>query len=161
MHEPQWHFEGSWPEWCISSVIYSRDTTFWSGTVDLVCDLVLESNNGLNASSLSFALLLTAFYITFFLTFLFVCSGRQRSRREQGGSSGVGVGWTLSYSFWLWQVIMSLPLWSAYNGGTSMTVFLKYSLEWLSCFILTMFLSSCFSLWVKDCYRFQICLWPV
>ena len=24
------HIEGSWPEWCISSMIYSTDTPFWS-----------------------------------------------------------------------------------------------------------------------------------
>ena len=29
------YFEGSRPEWCISSMIYSRDTPFWSGTLDL------------------------------------------------------------------------------------------------------------------------------
>ena len=29
-------FEGSRPEWCISSMIYSRDTPFWPGTLDLV-----------------------------------------------------------------------------------------------------------------------------
>ena len=28
------HFEGSRPEWCISSMIYSRDTPFWSGTLE-------------------------------------------------------------------------------------------------------------------------------
>ena len=26
-----YHIEGSWPEWCISSTIYSRDTPFWLG----------------------------------------------------------------------------------------------------------------------------------
>ena len=33
---PDWglHFEGSQPEWCISSMIYSRDTPFWSETLD-------------------------------------------------------------------------------------------------------------------------------
>ena len=29
------HIEGSRPEWCISSMIYSRDTPFWSGTLDI------------------------------------------------------------------------------------------------------------------------------
>ena len=29
------NFEGSWPEWCVSSMIYSRDIPFWSGTLDL------------------------------------------------------------------------------------------------------------------------------
>ena len=29
------HIEGSWPEWCISSMIYSRDTPFWSETLDI------------------------------------------------------------------------------------------------------------------------------
>ena len=29
------HFEGSGPEWRISSMIYSRDTPFWSETLDL------------------------------------------------------------------------------------------------------------------------------
>ena len=39
----QWeHTEGSWPEWCISSMIYSRDTPFWSGTLD-ICMFVLLS----------------------------------------------------------------------------------------------------------------------
>ena len=28
-------FKGSRPEWCISSMIYSRDTPFWLGTVDI------------------------------------------------------------------------------------------------------------------------------
>ena len=28
-------FEGSRPEWCISSMIYSRDTLFWSGTLEI------------------------------------------------------------------------------------------------------------------------------
>ena len=31
------HFEGFRPEWCISSMIYSRDTPFWSGTLNLFC----------------------------------------------------------------------------------------------------------------------------
>ena len=30
------YFEGSRPEWCISSMIYSRDTLFWSGTLDMI-----------------------------------------------------------------------------------------------------------------------------
>ena len=30
-------FEGSQPEWCISSKIYSRDTPFWSETLDVFC----------------------------------------------------------------------------------------------------------------------------
>ena len=29
------HIEGSRPEWCSSSMIYSRDTPFWSGTLDM------------------------------------------------------------------------------------------------------------------------------
>ena len=29
------HFKGSRPEWCISSMIYSRDIPFWSKTLDL------------------------------------------------------------------------------------------------------------------------------
>ena len=29
------HIEGSRPEWCISSIIYSRDTPFWSETLDM------------------------------------------------------------------------------------------------------------------------------
>ena len=29
------YIEGSRPEWCISSMIYSRDTPFWSGTLDM------------------------------------------------------------------------------------------------------------------------------
>ena len=29
------YFEGSRPEWCISSMIYSGDAPFWSGTLDL------------------------------------------------------------------------------------------------------------------------------
>ena len=31
------YIEGSWPEWCISNMIYSRDTPFWSGTLDIYC----------------------------------------------------------------------------------------------------------------------------
>ena len=27
--------EGSWPEWCILSMIYSRDTPFWSETLEM------------------------------------------------------------------------------------------------------------------------------
>ena len=32
-------FEGSQPEWCISSMIYSKDTPFWSETLEyhVVC----------------------------------------------------------------------------------------------------------------------------
>ena len=29
-------FEGAWPECCISSMIYSRDTPFWSETLKLI-----------------------------------------------------------------------------------------------------------------------------
>ena len=29
------HIEGSRPEWCISSMMYSRDTTLWSETLDI------------------------------------------------------------------------------------------------------------------------------
>ena len=32
------HFESSRPEWCISSMIYSRDTPFWLETLDLFKD---------------------------------------------------------------------------------------------------------------------------
>ena len=32
----QMNIEGSWPEWCISSMIYSRDTPFWSETLDIL-----------------------------------------------------------------------------------------------------------------------------
>ena len=31
------YFEGSQPERCISSMIYRRDTPFWSETLDLYC----------------------------------------------------------------------------------------------------------------------------
>ena len=32
------YMEGSWPEWCISSMIYSRDTPFWSEILNVcVC----------------------------------------------------------------------------------------------------------------------------
>ena len=31
------HIKGSRPEWCISSMIYSRDTPFWSETLDMRC----------------------------------------------------------------------------------------------------------------------------
>ena len=31
-----YNIEGSRPEWCISSMIYSRDTPFWSGTLDML-----------------------------------------------------------------------------------------------------------------------------
>ena len=27
-------YQGSRPDWCISSMIYSRDTPFWSGTLE-------------------------------------------------------------------------------------------------------------------------------
>ena len=30
------NIEGSGPEWCISSMIYSRDTPFWSETRDML-----------------------------------------------------------------------------------------------------------------------------
>ena len=30
------HVEGSRPEWCMSSMIYSGDTPFWSETLDMV-----------------------------------------------------------------------------------------------------------------------------
>ena len=32
------HIEGSRPEWCILSMIHSSETTFWSGTLDIVPD---------------------------------------------------------------------------------------------------------------------------
>ena len=31
--------EGFRPEWCISSMIYSRDTPFWSGTLDYIVEI--------------------------------------------------------------------------------------------------------------------------
>ena len=39
------HDEGSRPEWCISSMLYSRDTPFWSGTLNdllVICWWVAE-----------------------------------------------------------------------------------------------------------------------
>ena len=33
------------PEWCISSIIYSGDTPFWSGTLDFKCDDDDDSSN--------------------------------------------------------------------------------------------------------------------
>ena len=29
------YIEGSRPEWCVSSMVYSRNTPFWSGTLDM------------------------------------------------------------------------------------------------------------------------------
>ena len=34
-HVSHINIEGSRPEWCISSMIYGRDTPFWSGTLDM------------------------------------------------------------------------------------------------------------------------------
>ena len=34
-----YNFEGSQPEWCISSMIYSRDTPFWPGTLDVMLEI--------------------------------------------------------------------------------------------------------------------------
>ena len=31
-----YHFEGSGPEWYISSMLYSLDIPFWSGTLDFI-----------------------------------------------------------------------------------------------------------------------------
>ena len=37
------HIEGSRPEWCISSMIYSRDTPFCSETLDMwLCEVMKE-----------------------------------------------------------------------------------------------------------------------
>ena len=33
------YIEGFRPEWCISSMIYSRDTPFWSGTLDIFIEV--------------------------------------------------------------------------------------------------------------------------
>ena len=35
----QLYIESSWPEWCISCMIYSRDTPFWSETVDIIVEI--------------------------------------------------------------------------------------------------------------------------
>ena len=39
------HIEGSLPEWCISNMIYSGDTPFWSETLDMHTTKYLESQN--------------------------------------------------------------------------------------------------------------------
>ena len=39
------HIEGSRPKWCISSMIYSRDTPFWSGTLDIGNEIKICSQN--------------------------------------------------------------------------------------------------------------------
>ena len=36
------YFEGSQPDWCISSMIYSRDTPFWSEALNLFCMCNIE-----------------------------------------------------------------------------------------------------------------------
>ena len=36
MEQLKEYFKGSRPEWCISSMIYSRDTPFWPETLDLL-----------------------------------------------------------------------------------------------------------------------------
>ena len=33
------YIEGSQPEWCISSMMYSRDTPFWSETLDIMLEI--------------------------------------------------------------------------------------------------------------------------
>ena len=38
--------EGSQPEWCISSKIYSRDTPFWSGTLEIESEVMCASTVG-------------------------------------------------------------------------------------------------------------------
>ena len=35
-HGTPYKYRGSRPEWCISSMIYSRDTPFWSGTLEYI-----------------------------------------------------------------------------------------------------------------------------
>ena len=43
----QWNkIEGSRPEWCISSMIYSRDTPFWSETLEIITELNTHEYNG-------------------------------------------------------------------------------------------------------------------
>ena len=39
------YVEGSWREWCISNMIYSRDTPFWSETLDVRTVLAQEIPN--------------------------------------------------------------------------------------------------------------------
>ena len=49
---PWFNVEGSRPEWCISSMIYSGDTPFWSETLDMF-DLVAKQLMQLLASQLT------------------------------------------------------------------------------------------------------------
>ena len=42
------YFEGSRPEWCISSMIYSGDTPFWLETLDLLNSTAVIVNILLN-----------------------------------------------------------------------------------------------------------------
>ena len=36
------HIEGSWSEWCITSMIYSRDTPFWLETLDVTTTTYIQ-----------------------------------------------------------------------------------------------------------------------
>ena len=69
------HFEGSRPEWCISSMIYSRDTPFWSETLNSegICTWRGEGGEGgggylarnMNATRLEYATLLSFTHASF------------------------------------------------------------------------------------------------
>ena len=54
--ELQLHFEGFRPEWCISNMIYSGDTPFWSETLDVMLEIHHSGREpSIYCSSISFA----------------------------------------------------------------------------------------------------------
>ena len=71
------HFEGSQPEWCISSRIYSRDTPFWPETLENFVFLLSSSSSSLLYFSflLPFPVLcpFLSLSISFFPSFLSLC----------------------------------------------------------------------------------------
>ena len=81
------HFEGSRPEWCMSSMIYSTDIPFWSETLDLSNKrkLSLHEFNGYYCENLNciitfiwilmwkFKLFLFAPFLSFWLAFCKMC----------------------------------------------------------------------------------------
>ena len=56
------HIEGFQPEWCISSMMYSRDTPFWSETLDIKCISTI-----LKTEDIDFTIVKKKYYLFFFI----------------------------------------------------------------------------------------------
>ena len=98
--------KGSWPEWCISSMIYSRDTPFWSETLEIILTITDKKQQVLKKCWVellwrSGSLCLPLKNTTKWLNWI--------KNKEKAGSRLKGRKWSFTSSTYLWLSVVLLP----------------------------------------------------